>query len=416
MAKRPAFLFYPAEWKNNAKLRRCSEAARGAWMDILCTLHDSDEYGVIRWSLEDLARSAGVPLKLAKELVQKDVLKGGDSGPQQFIHTPRHAGKDGDPVVLVKSAEGPCWYSTRMVRDEWLRGARGGATRFGSDNQPTTTAIKYPLRKAATLADTERARLRSAVKEKTSGNCYHCGSPLGNVWEIDHFIPRSKGGKSTLSNLVPACVDCNQDKSDTLPSDWITPTGSPTGRVGDGRGDGLTSSFASSSSKEISSLCSDELELTPSKAKETGTEPNGFSEFYAEYPRKAGRGHALKGYERALKRATPHQLLDGARRYAASRRGEDPKFTKHPATWLSSDGWLDDLPPAPVASLELGPTRTVPTRQAGENEEHFKVRRFKEIGLWLSTDGAPPGNPDCCMPRAVLGEFGFTDPAMQAAE
>jgi hypothetical protein len=127
--KRPSFQFYPADWRSNANLRRCSEAARGAWMDILCLLHDSQEYGIARWPLAELARAAGVALKLARELADKTVLKGTDSGPVEFAHTPRHAGKDGDPVRLV-DGQGPIWFSSRMVTDEWRRGVSGGPTRF----------------------------------------------------------------------------------------------------------------------------------------------------------------------------------------------------------------------------------------------------------------------------------------------
>jgi uncharacterized protein YdaU (DUF1376 family) len=49
-------------------------------------------------------------------------------------------------------------------------------------------------------------------------------------------------------------------------------------------------------------------------------------------------------------------------------------------------------------------------QQPGETYQHFAVRRFKESGtkkFWLSTDGPPPDDPDCCMPRAVLAEFGY---------
>jgi hypothetical protein len=134
--KRPSFQFYPADWKNNSKLRRCSEAARGAWVDILCLLHDSDEYGVCRWPLAELARAAGVPLKLAKELAAKDVLKGADKSAASYIYVPRHAGKDGDPVTLVESSDAPCWYCSRFVRDEWVRQRRGQSTQFTTDNQP----------------------------------------------------------------------------------------------------------------------------------------------------------------------------------------------------------------------------------------------------------------------------------------
>ena len=135
--KRPSFQFYPADWRNNAKLRRCAEAARGAWMDVLCVLHDSDEYGVCRWPLADIARAAGVPLKLLKELAEKGVLKGADKGAAPYVYTPRHAGKAGDPVTLVEAGEGPCWYCSRFVRDEWVRQRRGQGTRFSDTNQPT---------------------------------------------------------------------------------------------------------------------------------------------------------------------------------------------------------------------------------------------------------------------------------------
>jgi len=104
-------------------------------MDILCVLHDSDEYGVVRWPLADLARSAGTSLKLARELAEKRVLKGGDSGDVRYDYRPRHAGKEGDPVTLVDGC-GPCWFSSRMVRDEWVRQQRGRGTRFSDENQP----------------------------------------------------------------------------------------------------------------------------------------------------------------------------------------------------------------------------------------------------------------------------------------
>lgn len=134
--KRPSFQFYPADWRNNAKLRRCSEGARGAWVDILCLLHDLDEYGVCRWPLVELARAAGVQIKLVKELVSKEVLKGADKAADDYIFTPRHAGKSGAPVTLLVAGEGPCWYCSRFVRDEYIRQRRGNSSRFSATNQP----------------------------------------------------------------------------------------------------------------------------------------------------------------------------------------------------------------------------------------------------------------------------------------
>lgn len=133
---RPAFQFYVKDWRTNQKLRRCSEAARGAWIDIMCALHGSDEYGVARFPLAELAEVAGVKIKSARELVAKGVLKGGDKDVEPFIHTPTHAGKKLAPVTLLEASKGPLWYSSRMVKDEWLRGRRGESTRFGPDNPP----------------------------------------------------------------------------------------------------------------------------------------------------------------------------------------------------------------------------------------------------------------------------------------
>lgn len=142
MSKRPAFQLYPADWKNNAKLRRCSEAARGALIDIMGTLHDSDEYGVVRWPLADLARAAGVSMKSARELATKGPLKGSDGAHEAYVYTPRSGGRDGEPVTLIDAGDGPCWYSSRMVRDEWVRSRRGVATQFSADNQPPSRQPK----------------------------------------------------------------------------------------------------------------------------------------------------------------------------------------------------------------------------------------------------------------------------------
>jgi hypothetical protein len=133
--RRPAFQFYTADWQGNSKLRRCSHAHKGAWVDVLCLMHDSDEYGVLRWPLEDIAQAVGCSVKMLREIVAKGVLKGAeaDGNIEAFVFTPRHAGKDGVPVTLLPAQVGPIWYSSRMVRDEYVRTKRGEGTRFGDE-------------------------------------------------------------------------------------------------------------------------------------------------------------------------------------------------------------------------------------------------------------------------------------------
>lgn len=152
--KRPSFQFYPGDWQSNQKLKRCTHEEKGVWMDVLCLMHDSDEYGVLRWPLADIARAVGVPARVLISLWVKGALKGepcaadvdllsptptigetivdtngGTILPNTalpYVHQAFHAGKKSDPVVLIPEQEGPLWYSSRMVLDEYHRNRRGG--------------------------------------------------------------------------------------------------------------------------------------------------------------------------------------------------------------------------------------------------------------------------------------------------
>jgi hypothetical protein len=71
-----------------------------------------------------------------------------------------------------------------------------------------------------------------------------------------------------------------------------------------------------------------------------------FGAWYSAYPLHKARGDAEKAWVRAVReRADPHALIEAAKRYAKQRAGQEPKFTKHPATWLNQKCWLDEEPP-----------------------------------------------------------------------
>ncbi len=71
-----------------------------------------------------------------------------------------------------------------------------------------------------------------------------------------------------------------------------------------------------------------------------------FEEFWKVYPRKIGKPAAKKNFARAIKAgADPQDIIDGARRYAASKSVADG-FVKHPQGWLTDERWTDDTEPA----------------------------------------------------------------------
>lgn len=76
------------------------------------------------------------------------------------------------------------------------------------------------------------------------------------------------------------------------------------------------------------------------------------TEFWPIYPRKVGKGQALKAYRAARKQADCATIVAGARRYASERAGQDQQFTRHASTWLNGAGWLDEpsSPPRPSAN------------------------------------------------------------------
>ena len=69
-----------------------------------------------------------------------------------------------------------------------------------------TYFVKVPFRARAALN-------RRAVFARDGGRCQYCFAPAEN---IDHVIPRSRGGQHVWENVVAACRPCNTRKEDRL--------------------------------------------------------------------------------------------------------------------------------------------------------------------------------------------------------
>jgi 5-methylcytosine-specific restriction endonuclease McrA len=56
---------------------------------------------------------------------------------------------------------------------------------------------------------------------KASGICHYCKKELPpRELTMDHLVPLIRGGKTSKSNVVPCCAECNARKKYMLPIEW----------------------------------------------------------------------------------------------------------------------------------------------------------------------------------------------------
>ena len=77
-----------------------------------------------------------------------------------------------------------------------------------------------------TMTSPDAKRLwRKAIKEKFNCQCVYCGNNYElHQLTLDHVKPRTFGGESITSNLVPACRKCNQGKGSNPWREWMRQT------------------------------------------------------------------------------------------------------------------------------------------------------------------------------------------------
>jgi hypothetical protein len=58
------------------------------------------------------------------------------------------------------------------------------------------------------------------VRTRDKYTCRYCGKKSPSRLEVDHIIPRSRGGTDRPDNLVASCHDCNQRKGNLTATEW----------------------------------------------------------------------------------------------------------------------------------------------------------------------------------------------------
>ena len=70
-------------------------------------------------------------------------------------------------------------------------------------------------------------------------------------------------------------------------------------------------------------------------------ESENFEIFWNQYDYKKSRSKSEASFKTALKKESFENIIAGLENYIKN-RGADPKFWKHPTTWLNSESWSDE--------------------------------------------------------------------------
>ncbi|HUQ39942.1 MAG TPA: HNH endonuclease [Acidimicrobiales bacterium] len=124
-------------------------------------------------------------------------------------------------LVLNASYEPLCVVSTRralvLVLDDKAEMVKATDKQFRSEKlalpEPSVVRLAHYVR---VPYQTRIALNRRAVFARDDHRCQYCGSAAEN---IDHVVPRSRGGTHTWDNVVAACRPCNTRKEDRLLSE-----------------------------------------------------------------------------------------------------------------------------------------------------------------------------------------------------
>lgn len=81
---------------------------------------------------------------------------------------------------------------------------------------PDPEELKRERRKAREFKQSQWWKNRRA-----HNRCHYCEREMpARELTMDHVVPLARGGKTTKSNVVPCCKECNEQKLHLLPVEW----------------------------------------------------------------------------------------------------------------------------------------------------------------------------------------------------
>jgi hypothetical protein len=225
--------------------------------------------------------------------------------------------------------------TTFKKRDDWMRGvlsdnalshaARNAAVRLGlylNVNRERCDPSYQQLGKA--LGCTRRSAIRAVGELIRQGWVGIAGSSAGHRNNFSLQWPAGGDDPVTTRNV----------SSDKSGAGWCQPRHLDGDDLVTERNSGLNSE--ENSGEDIYPPADRDVEKRDDASSED------FENFWSAYPLKKAKEDARKAFKAAIKRGiSAATIVNGARRYASERAGQEAKFTKHPEKWLRGGCWDD---------------------------------------------------------------------------
>jgi len=193
--KRPAFQFYPADWRKDLELQSCSIAARGLWHEMMCVMHEAEPYGHLVLNGKPMSE---LQAATACRVTPRDY--------RALLAELKAAGVPGE-------TDDGSIYSRRMVKDEQLRAMRAGFGRLGGNPRLVGSKDKQNPRGKVKPKPTPSSSSSSSSSEKSKGAFAPPDWIPQDAWNAWLEVRRKKRAPNTDEALRLSVVDLERFKA-----------------------------------------------------------------------------------------------------------------------------------------------------------------------------------------------------------
>lgn len=104
--------------------------------------------------------------------------------------------------------------------EQWMERAPADSRMIKTTGRHVPAPDVIVLKKFGSLPPRRVGFNRQNLFIRDEHSCQYCGDELpGSKLQVEHVLPRSRGGPTSWENTVAACADCNSRKADKTPAE-----------------------------------------------------------------------------------------------------------------------------------------------------------------------------------------------------